>query len=274
MINASQRLILKCLAASAVTLALTACGNNASTSTTTSTTTVLAASDLSGAYVFTVKGTDPNDGDYAIAGTFTADGKGNISSGVADYNLGGAATDSITPGGTTTAVAFAAGTGIDASVPLTGTYTVANGIATINLTDGGSVTESYFVPVIKTGTAVFTRYDGTGSGTLYAPVTSTAPAGTYAVAISGEGDNTVTASASFTVNTFGTFSGGTETYADGNNSFSYTGVGGFFYPKLANGRGQAAIGGNAFSYYMATSNQLVLLGLDDRALLTGTATKQ
>ena len=159
-------------------------------------------------------------------------------------------------------------------MPLTGTYTTANGIATINLTDGGSIAESYFVPIIKTGTAVLTRYDGTGSGTLYAPVTSAAPAGTYTVALSGEGDNTVTATANFVATTSGTFSGGTETYADGNNSFSYTGVSGFLYPKQANGRGQAAIGGNSFSYYMATASQVVLLGLDDRALLSGTATKQ
>ena len=98
MINASQRLILKCLAASAAALALTACGNSASSTATTTTTAALMTSDFSGAYVFTIKGTDPNDGDYAIAGTFTADGKGNITSGVADYNLGGAATDNITSG--------------------------------------------------------------------------------------------------------------------------------------------------------------------------------
>ena len=272
MINVSQRLILRCLAVSAVTLALTACGNNSSSTSTTSTTATLMTSDLSGAYVFTVKGTDPNDGDYAIAGTFTADGKGNITGGVADYNLGGAATDNITSGSST--IAFSVGTGIDANVPLTGTYTSANGIATINLTDGGSINESYFVPIIKTGTAVLTRYDGTGSGTLYAPVASTAPAGTYTVALSGEGDNTVTATANFVAAATGTFSGGTETYTDGNNAFTYPSISGFLYPKQANGRGQAAIGGNSFSYYMATANQVVLLGLDDRALLSGTATKQ
>jgi len=41
----------------------------------------------------------------------------------------------------------------------------------------------------------------------------------------------------------------------------------------ADGRGQAAIGGFTFSYYPVTANQIVLIGLDDRALLYGTAQK-
>ena len=229
----SQRLLFKCFAASAVALVLTACGNNASTTTTTGNTSTLAASDFAGPFVFSMSGTDPNDGDYSIAGTFTADGKGNITGGIADFNLG---------------------SGVDPNVPFTGTYTAANGIATISITDGGSVQESYFVPIVKSGTATITRYDGTGNGTLYAAATpTTATAGTYAVNISGEGDGSVSATAKFTTVAAGTFTGGTYSYTDGANLLSYPAATGFLSPVSANGRGQAYIVGNNFSYYMASA---------------------
>ena len=251
MINASQRRILKCLAASAVIAVLAGCGNNTSSVTAP---TLLGTADFSGPFVFSISGTDPNDGDYSVAGTFTADGKGNITSGIADYNLG---------------------SGIDSSVPLAGTYTTVNGSAIIKLTDGGSVSDAYYVTIVKTGSTTLFRTDGTGSGTLYAAATPTsAPAGTYSVSLKGEGDSgTDTVTASFVTASTGAFSGGTESYTEGVNLSNYSSISGFLYPAAPNGRGQAAIGGNTLSYYLVSSSQAVLIGLDSRVLLSGTATK-
>ena len=188
--GASFRFIVKWVAGPVVAAGLAGCGGSGS-STMSTTPPALTASDLSGQYVFTLNGNDPNDGDYTAAGTFTADGKGEISGGVADYNLG---------------------SGIDANVPLTGTYTVSNGVASIMLTDGGAVQNSFFVPVVKTGTAALTGYGGAGTGTLYAPASGFTPAGTYTVALTGEDEGTVTETANFVAASSGNFAGGTESF--------------------------------------------------------------
>ena len=65
--------------------------------------------------------------------------RGNITSAVADYNLG---------------------SGIDPNVTLTGTYTVTSGSATINLTDGGSVKDSFTATIVSTGSTSLANFDG------------------------------------------------------------------------------------------------------------------
>ncbi len=244
------------VAATCLTGSLTACGNNSTSTTPTSTT--LTANALSGRYTFLVTGTNATDGDYSVAGSFTADGKGGISSGVADYSLG---------------------SGIDSNVPLTGTYTVSGGVATILLTDSAGLQDSYTTTLFASGgsqvSSVIAKTDGTGTGTLYSPAIGTfTPAGSYTYALKGEGQGVVAVNGSFVAATSGTFSSGSETFTDGKTTISSTATGGFLYPAQANGRGQAAIGGNSFSYYPTSANQVVLIGLDDSALLYGTASKQ
>ncbi len=233
---------------------LTACSGSGGNTTTATTPTVLTASDFSGQYTYFVTGTNPTDGDFAVAGTLVADGKGNITSGVADYNLG---------------------SGIDANVPLTGTYLVAAGVATISLTDGHGTTESYAAPIIKSGSTTIAELDGTGSGTLYAaPTTAFTPAGTYTFSLKGDGQGTLTATGSFVAGASGAISSGTALYTDGSVPQNYPTLSGFVIAPGSNGRGQAVIGGNTFSYYAISASQIALVGLDDRALLDGTAQKQ
>ena len=92
------RNVMRVIGASALAFALTACGGNGGSSSSTATASTVA--NLTGNFVFSAVGTDPTDGDYGVVGSFVADGKGNITSGVADYNLG---------------------SGVDPGVPLTGT---------------------------------------------------------------------------------------------------------------------------------------------------------
>ena len=139
---------IRALGASALGLALGACGGSGGGTTNTGPT----VGNVTGSYVFEVTGTDPTDGDYAVVGSFVTDGHGNITSGIADYNLG---------------------SGVDSGVPLKGTYTVSTGGAlAVSLTDGGSVKDTFTATIPSTGSAPISAFDGTGSGNLY-PQTTT-----------------------------------------------------------------------------------------------------
>lgn len=240
--------VLGVLAVSALA-ALTGCSDNGPAAATPTPAT------LSGAYVFSVTGTDPADGDYAAVGRFVADGKGTITSGVADYNLG---------------------SGIDPSVPLTGTYTLSGGVATIHLTDGGSVSDSFTATLVSSGSTPIQNFDSSGSGTLYPQVTTGfSQTGTYAVTLKGEGNGaTVTGSGQFVVAPGNTTTGGPLSYTDGATTMTYASVTGFINAPLSNGRGQAALVGNNFAYYVISPTQIIMIGLDQRVLLTVPATKQ
>jgi len=243
--------LIRALGATGFALALTACGGGSGTTVPTPT-----VANVTGSFVFEVTGTDPNDGDYGVVGSFVADGKGNITSGVADYNLG---------------------SGIDSVVPLKGTYTVSTGGAVaVSLTDGGSVKDT-FTATIPTGSAngLITAFDGTGTGLLY-PQTTTGftPVGSYTFTVTGEGNYTVTGSGSFVVGPADTFTGGTLSYQDGNTLSSYTSPAGFLFTPNTLGRGQGALNGNNLSYYVIGPKQIEMINLDARALLLLPAQKQ
>ena len=251
MSEAKLSAILKCLAVSAIAVGLTSCSSGSGSSSTGPALPTLAS--VSGSYVFSVTGTDPTDGDYFALGSFVADGKGNITSGVADYNLG---------------------SGIDAHVPLTGTYTISGAIATILLTDGGSVHDTIYAPLNPSGSSTITSFDGTGSGTLYPQtVTTLNPVGTYSYTVKGEGQGTVTGSGTLTVGAGDTFSSGTLSYTDAQTTSTYSSVTGFLYPPVSGGRGQGSLVGNNLAYYVVSSSQVLAINLDQRALLLLTAQK-
>ena len=250
------RNVIRVLGASALALALTACGGSGSNTTTGTGTGTATVGSLSGNFVFSAVGTDPTDGDYAVAGSFVADGKGNITSGVADYNLG---------------------SGVDPDVPLTGTYTVSGtGAVVVNLTDGGSVKDTITTTVVPaSGSSPISSFDGTGTGTLYTQVaTGFTPAGTYNFTVGGEGNNTVSGSGSVVAGSAGTFTSGSLTYTDGATTNNYTNPSGFVFTPNAIGRGQAALNGDNLSYYVIGPKQVEFIGLDARALLILPATKQ
>jgi hypothetical protein len=251
----AKRNAIRSLVTSALALALTACGGNGGSNTTTGTTATSSVSSLSGNFVFSAVGTDPADGDYGVLGSFVADGKGNITSGVADYNLG---------------------SGVDSSVPLTGTYTVSGtGAVVVSLTDGGSVKDTITTTVVpSSGSSPISSFDGTGTGTLYAQVTTGfSPTGTYNFTVGGEGNSTVSGSGTVVAGSGGTFTSGSLTYQDGVNVTNYTNPAGFVFTPNANGRGQASLIGDNLSYYVIGPKQVEFIGLDARALLILPATK-
>jgi hypothetical protein len=187
-------------------------------------------------------------------GSFVADGNGKITSGVADYNLG---------------------SGIDPTVPLTGTYTVAAGVATINLTDGGAVKDTFTSMLATSGTSPIAAFDGNGSGTLYPQVTSGfTPVGAYAFTVKGEGQGTVTGSGNFVVAPGNTISAGTLAYTDGGVLMNYTATTGFIDTPQPSGRAQAALVGYNLAAYVVSPSQVLLIGLDEHNLILLTATKQ
>jgi hypothetical protein len=253
----AKRNAIRGLVTSALALALTACGGSGSSNTTTGTTGTSSVASLSGNFVFSAVGTDPADGDYAVLGSFVADGKGNITSAVADYNLG---------------------SGVDENVPLTGTYTVSGtGAVVVSLTDGGAVKDTITTTLVSAtgpGSSPISSFDGTGTGTLYAQVTTGfAPAGTYNFTVGGEGNATVSGSGTVVVGSANTFTSGSLTYQDGVNLTNYTNPAGFLLTPKSNGRGQAALIGDNMSYYVIGPKQIELIGLDARALLVLPATK-
>ncbi len=241
--------IAKYAGTSLLALVLSACGN----STPPPPAMTLGSSALSGTYVFSVTGTDASDGDYSVLGSFTADGKGGISGGSADYNLG---------------------SGVDTNVQLTGGYTVANGTAQITLSDGGVVKDTFTTTLVSTGTSTVASFDGTGSGKLYPQVTAGfSPAGTYSFSVSGEGDGTISGSGQVVAAASGSFTSGNLTFTDAQSSISYPTVTGFLGPLSAGGRGFANIAGNNLAYYVIGPNQIQMMGIDDRFLLTIPAQK-
>jgi len=249
MIEFSRSAIIKCLGVSALVLGLTSCSGNGVSGPPTPT-----AASFKGNFVFSVAGTDPTDGDYFVVGSFVSDGNGNITSAVADYNLG---------------------SGIDAKVPLTGTYTVSGEVATVKLTDGGSTQDTFVAPLITSGSAAIQSFDGDGSGTLYAQVTSGfTPIGAYAYTVKGEGQGTVTGSGQLVVGPGNTFATGMLSYMDAQTLMTYPTITGFLDTPEQGGRGQAALVGNNLAYYVVSPTQVLMIGLDERALLLITAMKQ
>lgn len=244
-------IVLKCVGVSALAWSLIACGNGGTTTPTGP--TPLGNSALSGSYVFVVTGTDANDGDYSVVGSFVADGKGNITSGVADYNLG---------------------SGVDLNVPLTGKYSSAVGVASVTLTDGGSVKDTFTTTLASSGSEPLANFDGSGSGTIYPQVTSgfVLP-GSYSFSVTGEGDGVVTGSGQFVAGATGAFTGGNLTFMNGQTATTYSTVSGLLTAPATSGRGFANIAGNNLTYYVIGPNQIQMMGLDARYLLTIPAQK-
>jgi hypothetical protein len=212
------------------------------------------AQDLQGSYVFTASGTDLSDGDYFVGGSFQADGKGNISSGIEDLNLG---------------------SGLDSGAQFTGTYIVdSGGNAVVSISDGTGVANFFNVALAKSGSSQITNYNGTGSGTLEPQNTSGfSNMGMFNFSLTGEGEGQITGSGSFTSGAGGSLSG-TENFAEGILMSNNTPIAGVLEMPFDGGRGLATIGSNQFSYYVISPSEIILVGLDEASLIHGTAQKQ
>jgi hypothetical protein len=234
-----------------VSALLAACGGGNDTNQSKTATPTVA--QLSGTYTFSASGTDPADGDYFVAGSLNADGKGGLS-GIEDLNLG---------------------SGVDSQVPFTGTYQVdSGGNVTATLSDGTGTPTVLTFPVPSASSKSTLSYNG-ANGTVQTQSTSGfSNVGNFTFTLNGEGEGTVTASGSFTTAAGGSIATGSENYKDGVYTRNTSALTGQVGPQLSGGRGVAIIGPNVFSYYVVSQNQIILAGLEDSTLLFGTATKQ
>ena len=243
----SLRLLL--LAASA--LLLSSCGDSKNKQTETTFTNA----SLQGSFVFSVSGTDQIDGDFSAAGSFQADGAGKITSGMEDVNFA---------------------SGVDPGVAISGVYRIdADGHGTVTLNDASGPIDFFEIQLAKNGSAKIVNFDSTGAGgTLEKQDTSSfSQAGSYSFTLSGEEENTITASGSFSADANGNISGGNANFNQGSSSESIA-LTGMMTPTFENGRGQLLLGGNKFSYYVVSGSRLILAGLEDSVLLHGEVKKE
>jgi Putative Ig domain len=217
-------------------------------------------SRLSGHYAFSVRGFDPN-GLFVAAGSFLADGQGNISAGIADIN-------------NTTASSL--------SQAFTGTYSIGQdglGFMTFNMTAGGSRT--FALSVMANGSANIIEFDdSTGGGTRNSGVllkqTTSAfsepliPNSNYALGLLGidSNQNRFGLAGSFQTDGGGGFTNGLLDSDDSSTgpSPSLLFTGGYTVASASNGRGTAFIntaqGTTGYSFYVVTSSQLLIMETD------------
>ena len=247
----NRALSLKLLPLAASALLLSSCGDSKNKQTETTFTNA----SLQGNFVFSVSGTDQIDGDFSAAGSFQADGAGKITSGMEDVNFA---------------------SGVDPGVAISGVYRIdSDGHGTVTLNDASGPIDFFEIQLAKNGSAKILNFDSTGAGgTLEKQDTSSfSQAGSYSFTLSGEEEDTITASGSFSSDASGNISGGNGSFNQGSSSSNLT-LSGMMGPAFENGRGQLLLGGNKFSYYVVSGSRLILTGLEDSILLHGEAKKE
>lgn len=224
----------------------------------TATLTIVAAghggfsnASLKGNYVFSFSALDTNSVSSFGAGVLTADGNGNLTTGLEDLNQGGI--------------------GFEPGIQFNGNYNInADGTGTATLGFASGTVQWKFV-MLADGSARFIDFNSnlTGSGTLEPQdanaLTATAFAGSYVFKLLGDSANgTVAQAGVLTVDSTGHIISGKEDINDQGtlNSESITGN----YNLGANGRVTAqlttTLGTNNFIFYIVNSNQLRLLETD------------
>ena len=247
----NRALFLKLLLLSGSALLLSSCGDSPKKSPSA---TSFTNASLKGNFVFSVSGTDQIDGDFSAAGSFQADGAGKITSGIEDVNFA---------------------SGVDPGVAVSGAYRIdSDGHGTITLSDASDPIDFLEIQLASDGSAKILNFDSTGAGgALEKQVSSPfSQAGSYSFTLSGEEDDTISASGSFSTDANGNINGGNESFNEGSSS-SNIALGGMMSPAFDNGRGQLLLGGNKFSYYVVSPNRIILAGLEDSILLHGEAKK-
>lgn len=238
-------------------------------------------SRLSGYYAFSVRGFDTN-GLFVAAGSFLADGKGNISSGIMDTNT----TKSLLPDQT-----------------FIGTYSIfQNGLGsmTFNITTVGTGSRSFALSMMANGDANIIEFDDSkggftngsarNSGVLLQQDTSASVSsitGGYAFGFLGvdSSQNRFGVAGFFDADGAGNFTSGVLDSDDSSSGIStsvpFTGA---YSVDSSTGRGTATIGSAHYSFYVAkpTSSQptaLLVVGIDPfvpggNPLVSGTILQQ
>lgn len=229
--------------------------------------------ELSGQYAFLLQGFDAT-GPVAIAGSFVADGRGNLTSGIEDINRT---------------------SGVTASLAFTGTYSVNadnRGTMTLASTQGAS-TFTFALGSIVTGVASLghaIEFDATGTnvaGIVKKQDTTAfslaAISGNFATGMSGAGSTSLpfALAGSFTANGLGAISAGAlDTKGAGlvaaNTAFTGT------YTVAANGRGTSTltVGTSVIhqAFYVISANELLMISTDPvsatNAIYGGSVLKQ
>jgi hypothetical protein len=213
---------------------------------------------LHGYYAFSVRGFDPN-GLFVAAGSFLADGNGNISGGIADIN------------NTTT---------LSLSQSFSGTYSIYQnglGIMTLNLPWGGAGSHVFALSMMADGDANIIEFDdSTGGGTRNSGVllrqdtsafsTPFTSGNYYAFGFLGidSNKNRFGVAGDFQAvgtGTAGTFQNGLLDSDDASSgiasSVPFTGT----YTS-SNGRVLATIGTSSYSFYVVNSTELLVVEID------------
>jgi len=211
---------------------------------------------LSGNYAFSVRGFDAS-GLFIAAGSFFADGSGNISAGIMDTN------DTVNP---------------LLNQSFNGTYSIGQnglGLMTLNTTPS----RTFALSMMANGSANIIEFDdSTGGGTRDSGVLlkqdtsafSTAPTnGNYAFGFLGidSSENRFGLAGAFVANS-GSFSSGTldsDSSSLVSSNVPFTG-GGYTAASLTNGRGTANImtaqGTTGYSFYVVSATQLLVMETD------------
>jgi hypothetical protein len=250
----------------ALAVALTGCGSSTSVSFANPGGSFTNAS-LNGAYAFSVRGQNTL-GFLAMAGSFHADGNGNLTLGVLDINSGG-------PGG------------ILPNVPFTGTYTVrGDGQGTATLVTSFQNFTFDFV-VISAQRALLIRFDGnaTASGSIdlqsSAAFSNAALGGGFVFNLAGidAGGNPFSTIGAVATDGAGNISSGVQDLNDnGTPTPNVSLTGSYSVPAGGNGRGtlilNSAIGTLNFVFYVVDGNRLKLVEIDGSPVFAGDAVRE
>jgi hypothetical protein len=238
------------------------CGGN-STSTPTPTGGFTNAS-ISGTYAFSFSGNDAS-GFFAVAGSLSANGAGQITSGLVDINRAG---------------------GVFTNIGLTGTYNTrpdGRGVATLNTTAGNF---SLVFSIVNANRVLITRFEpgANGSGTMdlqnSGAFSTAALAGQFAFNLSGidSAGNPFAAVGSVVTNAAGTVTSGVEDSSDDGAILQAAPITAGTLTVATNGRGTASLTTSSgvlnFAFYVVDTNQIKLVETDVTPVLAGDAFRQ
>lgn len=226
-------------------------------------TIVFSNATLSGQYAFSCSGVDTS-GFFLAAGSFNADGNGNLTNGVEDLNHG---------------------TGVFSNLTFTGIYSIdPDGRGSATLTSSQGTSNLRFVVLSNDG-ALFIQFDtfAVGTGTIEkqdsTAFSNSALSGDFSFSLGGIGSSGFDGSAAgrFTMDGVGGISAGVEDVNDWgviDTNISFTGT----YNVGQNGRGTATIIDPSatlqFSFYVVSANRIKIVSLDYLPAMLGQAERQ
>jgi hypothetical protein len=237
---------------------------DATKSSTATVTVQFSNASVQGPYAFSFSGFNAS-GEFSLAGSFQADGAGNISSGLEDLN---------------------SVTGVFTNLSFTGSYSVgADGRGSATITDSQGTSTFHFV-VLASGQAQIVEFDASenGNGTVMPQDTSAfnlgSLAGNWSFFLSGTGTSgePVADGGVFSLDSSGAVTQGVEDVNDGGTITSDVSFTGTATSSTSNGRGTVSLsstsGTSALAYYVVSANEVFIVETDSASGFSGTGYKQ